>query len=108
MNLSVSGVSISVGPRSAGGKYTNYISPLECKYVAEVFKGCAGMKRSDANEIAKAIIPKYGDKLRYPPKGKSFRECFDLETLKPTKEWRDIYLKVKKEVMDLGVPLEYP
>ena len=99
---------LQVGPRSAGGKYFNYISPLECKFNAEIFKKSAGMKRSDVNEIVKQIIPKYEDKLRNPPKGKSFTECYDIKTLKPTQEWLDIYLKVKKEAIDLGIPLDYP
>jgi len=105
-NLSASGASFSIGPRSAGGKYADYISPLECKFCSEVFKSSAGIKRSDANEIAKVLIPKYEEKLRNPPKGKSFTECFDLMTLRPTKEWLDIYLKVKNELIELGVPLE--
>ncbi len=102
MSLSVSGASLSIGTRSAGGKYTNYLSPLEARFCAEVFKTCAGMKRSDANEIAKTLIPKYEDRLMNPPKGKSFTECFDLKTLKPTKEWQDIYDRVWKELEDLG------
>ena len=106
--LSVSGVSMETGPRSAGGRYTNYITPLECKFISEVYKAAAGMKRSDANEIAKKLIPKYEDKLKYPPKGKSFPECYDVKKLKPSDEWLNIYLKVKKEVIDLGIPLEYP
>ena len=43
-----------------------------------------------------------------PPKGKSFRELYDLETLEPTKEWFDLHLKVKTELIELGVPLKYP
>ena len=63
------------------------------------------MKREDANEIVKKLIPKYEDRLRRPPKGKSFPECFDVKTLKPSKEWLDIYQRVSKEFEDLGVPL---
>ena len=105
-NLSVSGVSFSIGPRSGGGKYADYISPLECKFCAEVFKSSTGMKRDEVNELAKLLIPKYEDKLRNPPKGKSFTECYDLKTLKPTKEWLEIYQKAKNELIELGVPLE--
>lgn len=108
MNASVSGASFSNGPRSAGGRYENYLSPLECKFCAEVFKACAGMSRAQANEIANKILPKYEDKLNTPPKGKSFTECFDIKTLEPTKEWLDIYLRIKKELIGLGMPLAYP
>ncbi len=99
----VSGCAWQQGNRSTGGRYMNYTSPLEQKFAAEVLKASAGMKRSDANEIVKAFIPKYEDKLENPPKGKSFTECFDLNTLKPTKEWLDIYSKVWKELEDLGL-----
>ncbi len=100
----VSGCAAQFGNRSTGSRYIDYQSPLEQKFGAEVLKASAGMKRSDANEIVKALIPKYEDKLRRPPKGKSFIECFDLRTLKPTKEWQEIYDKTWEEIEDLGLP----
>ena len=106
MNLSVSGVSIGLGPRSAAGKYTDHLSPLECKWSAEVIKACAGMTRAEANEIAKVLIPKYEDRLPNPPKGYSFTECYDVKTLKPRKEWRAIYRRVKEEAIALGIPVD--
>ncbi len=106
MNLSASGVEITSEPRSASGKYTDYLTPLECKFCGEVQKRSAGMTRKKVNEVAKVLIPKYEDRLQDPPKGKSARECYDLKTLKPTQEWLDIYLKVKTELIELGVPLD--
>jgi hypothetical protein len=105
MNLSVSGVAMGLGTRSATGKYTDYLSPLECKWSAEVIKACAGMSRAQANEIAKQIIPKYEERLPNPPKGYSFPECYDVETLKPKDEWEAAYRKVKEEVIQLGIPV---
>ncbi|CEO87973.1 hypothetical protein SSCH_1380001 [Syntrophaceticus schinkii] len=63
------------------------------------------MTRKKANEIANVLIPKYEDRLYDPPKGKSNRECFDFSTFTPTKEYQDIYNKVKQECIDLGIPL---
>ena len=108
MNVSASGAAGIIIPRSGGGKYTDWLTPLECKFCGEVLKRSAGMTRKQVNEIAKVLIPKYEDMLMNPPKGKGTRECYDLKTFKPTQEWLDIYLKVKKELIDLGVPLEYP
>ncbi len=102
----VSGCAAQFGNRSTGGK-PNQQSPLEQKFGAEVLKASAGIKRTDANEIVKALIPKYEEKLRNPPKWKSFTECFDLRTLKPTKEWKDTYDRVWKELEDLGLPRLY-
>lgn len=98
----VSGVSYEVGTRPTGCKYPNYASGLENKFAAEVSKSSAGVKRKDANEIVKALLPKYEDRLQRPDIGKSFIECFDLRTLKPTEEWRGIYDRVWEELADLG------
>ena len=98
-----SGVSTEIGTRPTGCKYPDYASGLENKFCAEVCKASAGLKRSDANEIAKAIIPKYEERLKRPLKGKSFTECTDVKTLKPTKEWLEIYDRVWKEIEDLGI-----
>jgi len=105
MNICVSGSCLTTAPRSAGGKYTDYLTPLEVKLCGEVYKACAGMTRAQANEIAKVLIPKYEGYLANPPKGKSVRECYDLKKSKPTQEWLDIYLKVKRELIELGIPL---
>jgi methylamine--corrinoid protein Co-methyltransferase len=102
---SVSGVAIEIGTRPTGCRYKNYASGLENKFFAEVLKSSAKhLKLSDANEIVKAILPKYEDKLKNPPKGKSFPECTDLKTLQPAREWLEIYERVWKELEDLGLP----
>ncbi|HUV56023.1 MAG TPA: monomethylamine:corrinoid methyltransferase [Dehalococcoidales bacterium] len=107
LNVSTSGGAGYLGPRTSGTKYANHITPLECKFCAEVLKCSAGMTRKQANEIAKLLIPKYENMLWDPPIGKSFRDCYDMNTLRPTQEWLGIYLKIKRELIDLGVPLNY-
>lgn len=106
INNAVDGASWVMGVRSAGGKYTDYSTGLENLFAAEVVHAAAGMKREDANEIVKKIIPKYEDKLKRPPKGNSFPECYDPVRLIPSEEWKNKYLKVKKEFEDLGVPFD--
>jgi methylamine--corrinoid protein Co-methyltransferase len=102
-NMAVSGVSNVVGTRSAGGRRTNYLSPLEHQFGGEVYKGSAGMTRAQANELANQIIPKYEDLLKNPPDGQSFEECFDVERLQPAPEWQGMYDEVKDEAAKLGV-----
>ncbi|MCL4458845.1 MAG: monomethylamine:corrinoid methyltransferase [Chloroflexi bacterium] len=106
LNLTVSGASSCTGPRSAGGKYTNYITPLETKFAGEVFKKTAGMSRARANDIALKLLPLYESDLGRSPKGKSFPECYDVKTLQPTDEWRRIYDEVKDEVIRAGILLD--
>lgn len=106
MNLAVSGATSCTGTRTAGGKYTNYLTPLEIKFAGEVFKGCAGMTRAKANDIANQLLPLYESQLGQAPKGKSFAECYDVETLTPSDEWQRIYDEVKDEVIKQGIPLK--
>ena len=108
LNLSAGGAAGYLGPRTSGSKYANHITPLECKFCAEVLKAAAGMTRKKANEIVKVLIPKYEADLYDPHIGKSFKDCYDLTTLEPMPEWLGIYKKVKKELIELGVPLQYP
>lgn len=107
MNHCVSGASKTTQPRSAGGKYKDYLTPLEAWWCGEVFKSCAGMTRKQANEIAKCLIPKYEAQLAAPPKGKPVQECFDLQAMEPSPEYAAIYEKVKHELIDLGMPLRW-
>jgi len=106
MNVAVSGASTCIGPRPNGGKYTNHITPLETQFGGEVVKKSAGMSREQASEIADRLLSLYEDRLVDPPKGKSYRECYDPETLQPSDEWKRIYDEVKREVTEMGIPLE--
>jgi methylamine--corrinoid protein Co-methyltransferase len=106
INIATSGASSADGPRSAGGRYTNYLTPLECKFMAEVLHGSAGIKRDHANEVVRKLIHEYEGELRHPPKGKSFPECYNIKTLEPSREWLDTYLRVRRELKDLGIPLD--
>ena len=97
-----------VGPRTSAVKHMDHLSPLESKFCGEVLKASADMTAAKANEIARALTPKFEDMLFDPPIGKRFQDCYDLKTLKPTQEWLELYLKVKEELIDLGIPLAYP
>ena len=92
--------------RTSGTRHAEHITPLECKFCCEILHCSSGMTRKQVNEIVKVLIPKYENMLRNPPQGKSFRELYDLETLQPKKEYLDLYLKVKRELIELGVPLD--
>ncbi len=104
---SVSGAVLEMGTRPAGCKYPDRGSGLESKFCAEVLKSTAGMKRSDVNEIVKTLLLKYEENMKYPPTGKTFTECYDTKTLKPTKEWQDLYDRVWKELADFGLQRYY-
>jgi methylamine---corrinoid protein Co-methyltransferase len=103
--VAVSGASFQTGPRSAGGKLTDYLTPLECGFCAEVAHAASGMELSKVNELAKEFIPRYEDRIKEPNIGKPVQEVWDLEKFQPMPEWDAIYKKVRKEAIDFGVPL---
>ncbi|MDJ0924928.1 MAG: monomethylamine:corrinoid methyltransferase [Acidimicrobiia bacterium] len=104
-NMAVTGVTNVVGTRSAGGRLTDYLTPLEHQFAGEVFKAAAGMSRAQGNEIVKQFIPKYQDQLVTRPDGQPFQELYDIDTLTPIPEWQAMYDKVKQEAIDAGMPL---
>lgn len=93
----------------AQNKHKNYATPIEARMACEVGHGVVKqkIKRSDANEIVKMILPKYEDKLTNPPLGKTFQECYDIKRVTPRKDYLELYDKIKKELMDIGVPFIY-
>ena len=100
----VSGLSIE----SAGiatNKHEDRTTPVEPRISAEVGHAVAGMKLSDANELAKRLLKKYEDKLTTPPLGKSLYECWDPEKRKPSKEYQGVISKYKADMASLGIKL---
>jgi methylamine--corrinoid protein Co-methyltransferase len=81
---------------------------LDTRFLQDVAYAATKLNRGQANEIVKAILARYEDKIeaKNPPLGKTFQECNDLKTLKPTKEYLDLYDKVKKELEGLGLAFE--
>ena len=106
MALSVSGASVVIGPRTSGGKWTNHLTPLECRFCGEVLHACSGMSRKQANEIVKKILPKYEGQLREPNVGVTYQEAYDQQTHTPKPEWQAMYDKVKSELIKMGMPLK--
>jgi len=97
-----SGVSMETGG-IAGGKREDYLTSVEPMFTAEVAHAAAGLKREDANELVKKIVPRYVDKIANPPLGMKHQECCDFDTGKPSQKCWDVYNKVKGELTDLGL-----
>jgi len=103
--IAASGASFSTGPRSAGGKLDDYLTPVECRFCAEVAHAASGLPLEKVNEIAKAVLPKYENAIKVPNVGKIVGEVYDLQAFKPKPEWQKIYDEVKQEAISLGLPL---
>lgn len=104
--LASCGSSVSTGPRTAGGKLNDYITPLECRFTAEVTHKASGMDPKDVNEVVKKLLPLYEDTIKTPDLGKPYQKAYDVTTGRPTEEWESIYDSVKAEVREMGIPLD--
>lgn len=104
--LAASGSSLTTGPRSAGGKLTDFVTPLECRFVAEVSHAASAMELDKVNDVVKALLPKYEASIKEPDLGIPFQKAYNMETLEPTPEWEGMYRTVKQECIDLGIPLD--
>lgn len=98
-----SGLSYTIGPRAAGGKYKNHLTPLEVWFASGAFKGAAGLSLEKANEIVKELIPQYEDRHANPPIGRSLPELYDITTMQPTEEHLSLYLKMREYANKLGL-----
>jgi methylamine--corrinoid protein Co-methyltransferase len=101
-----SGVSIETG-EVAKGRYEDRLTPLEPRFASEVAYASAGIKRKNANEMVKKIVPMYIDKIADPPLGGKYQECCDAKTGRPTTKCLATYNKVKNELKDLGLEFRY-
>jgi len=86
--------------------HVDHFTPMEPSFAAEVAYAAAGIKRSFANELVKILLSKYEEKIKDPPLGKRYLECYD-ETGRPCTEYRELHSKVKKELQDLGLEFSY-
>ena len=94
-----SGGSVEMGP-SSRGVIVDHCAPVEDIFGNGVAHAVAGMSRKEANKIVLALLEKYEDKLRNPPTGQKFQECFDVATGAPRKEYVELYREVRREMTD--------
>lgn len=97
-----SGVSIN-NASAAKSQYLDRNTGMECKFGSEVGHATAAMSRNDANELVKELLRRYEDKIEKPPLGRTFQECYDLRSVKPTTEYSQIYDRTRKQLEDLGL-----
>jgi methylamine--corrinoid protein Co-methyltransferase len=102
------GISVLEGVQSAAGRIEGHVTGLEARFLAQVGRACQGLTRRDADQLVKKIVPNYAEKQRpgMSMEGKHFTEVYDVETIRPTREWQAIYDEVCSEMETLlGISL---
>lgn len=103
--LAVSGANL-LGTMGYGSKEPDRVTGLEQRFLGEVGHAMVHLKRDEANEITKKLLPRFEDKFDKAPAGKTFQECYDCEKLIPSPEWQQLYESAKQDARDLGIPVE--
>lgn len=81
----------------------DYVTPMEMRGAVELAEACVGMKRTEANELVKMLLPKYESTIMDAPIGKRYQDCYSVSTGKPNQEYVDLYGEVKRELSSMGL-----
>lgn len=87
--------------------HIDHFTPMEPGFAAEVAYAAAGIKRSFANELVNRLLSKYEEKIKNPPVGMTYQECYDVRTGKVHEDYLRLYSRIKAELEDLGLEFKY-
>ncbi len=86
---------------------TGAVPGIEGRWGGELARAAAGIKVSDGVEIVKELLGKYEDKAKVGmPEEDHILKRYDMKTLKPDKEYIELYSKMKRELQDMGLDYE--
>jgi methylamine--corrinoid protein Co-methyltransferase len=86
------------------GNVEDFGSPLESRWMGELCKASAGIKPEGANEIVKALLPRYESRLeKDTPFGFTFDQLYDVDEETPKPEYLRMYERVKDEFREFGL-----
>lgn len=78
---------------------------LEARIIGDILNGAAGMSRTKANELVKAILRELEEQNEGPLQKRYFPDLYDITTLRPKAEFVDTCSRAVEKLARLGVPL---
>ena len=92
------------------GVTPNYCTPMECQLMGEVAYATTKITREKAAELVEQLVQKYEDALTTKefPKGKTFQELYDMETVEPLPELIEWHDRAWEILEDMGLPRYRP
>jgi methylamine--corrinoid protein Co-methyltransferase len=91
------------GSAAAKGVAQDKTTGMEARIMGEAAAATAGMKVSEVNKIIEKLVSSYEKNYANAPGGKTFRECYDVLSVKPTAEYMKVYDGAVKKLRDLGI-----
>ncbi len=107
INDTGSGRELLSGSAAAKGVVQDKTTGMEARVMGEAARTAAGMKISDLNEIINTVVSGYEQHYNDAPEGKTFRECYDVLTVKPTAEYLAVYDKALATLRDAGLDIKH-
>ncbi len=101
-----SGRELLSGSAAAKGVVQDKTTGMEARIMGNAAIAAAGMKVSDVNEVLAKLIPAYECNFANAPAGKTFQECYDVRTVKPTQEYLDVYDAAVAKLRDFGLDVQ--
>ncbi|MCQ2084960.1 MAG: monomethylamine:corrinoid methyltransferase, partial [archaeon] len=80
---------------------------MEARVMGEAARCAAGQRVSDMNETIQNLLNIYEPMYTNPDLGKTFQECYDVTTVKPTKEYLEVYDKALQTIRDAGLDIKH-
>ncbi len=97
-----SGREIMSGCAAAKGVALDYTTAMEARMMACAARAAAGVETAKVNQMLDKLVGLYETKFREAPKGRSFRECYDIKTLSPTGEYLEVFDSAVKAMEEIG------
>ena len=68
-------------------------------------KASSKLKLAEANNLVNRLLQKYESRIKNPPSGSRYQDCYDAITAKPIDAYIRLYNEVKVELIEMGIPL---
>ena len=101
-----SGRELLSGSAAAKGVAMDKTTGMEARIMGEAAAATAGMKIPDVNAILEKLVSSYEKNYAKAPGGKTFQECYDVLTVKPSAEYLKVYDQAVKTLNGFGLPIK--
>ncbi len=101
----VCGYDMIVSAGGTKGSLPDYYTGMEARIAGEVGRAACKLNLTNAKNIVKDILALYEKTLiaNTIPEGKSFSECYNLNSATPSQEYLDIWNGAKKKLEEIGL-----
>ena len=97
-----SGRELLSGSAAAKGVVQDKTTGMEARMMGNAAIAATKMSVAECNEALNKLIPIYEAQYTSAPAGLRFQECYDVTTVRPTKEYLEVYDKSVQTLKDLG------